>query len=197
MMPAGTPNPYFQDPVKILQIWKGGLGIPGGLLSGALTLWLYTKIKKQSFPLWADIIMPAVLLGQAIGRWGNFVNQELYGLPTNVPWSIYISPENRTGEYLDYSNFHPLFLYESILNILGCILLLWITRKYKHNLIPGDITFGYFVIYPSIRFILEFIRVDSSKIGAINANQTLMAIVALLSVIALILRKRMAKQNSD
>ena len=197
MMPAGTPNPYFQDPIKILQIWRGGLGIPGGLLGGALTLWFYTKIQKQGFPVWADIIMPAVLLGQAIGRWGNYINQELYGLPTNLPWSIYISPENRTGEYREYSNFHPLFLYESILNTLGCISLLWVHRKYQDKLVAGDITFGYFVIYPSIRFVLEFIRVDSSKIGTINANQTLMAIIALLSVIALITRNRPARRNTD
>ena len=197
MMPAGAPNPYFTDPVKIIQLWRGGLGIPGGLLGGALTLWIYTKIKKESFPIWADILMPAVLLGQAIGRWGNFVNQELYGLPTDLPWRIYIAPQNRTAEYVEHSYFHPLFLYESILNLLGCIFLLWINRKHNSKLIPGDITLGYFVVYPSIRFLLEFIRVDSSRIATLNANQTLMAIVALASVVALIYRKQMSKQNTS
>ena len=141
--------------------------------------------------------MPAVLLGQAIVRWGNFVNQELYGLTTDLPWRIYIPPQNRTAEYIEYSYFHPLFLYESILNLLGCILLLWINRKHHNKLIPGDITLGYFVVYPSIRFLLEFIRVDSSKIATLNANQTLMAIVALASVVALIYRKQMSKRNTS
>jgi phosphatidylglycerol:prolipoprotein diacylglycerol transferase len=89
-----TPLWYLQNPIEIFAVWKGGLGIYGGLLGGALGLWLYTRRHQLDFWTWLDIVAPAIPLGQAVGRWGNFVNQELYGAPTNLPWAIYIRPEN-------------------------------------------------------------------------------------------------------
>ncbi|MCH2539573.1 MAG: prolipoprotein diacylglyceryl transferase [Anaerolineales bacterium] len=189
MMPPGSPNPYFQNPISILWIWKGGLGIPGGLVGGAFTLWAFSRNRNQPFALWADVASPGLLLAQSIGRWGNFINQELYGLPSELPWAIHIAPRNRVQRFAQYESFHPLFLYESVLNIMGCLILLWATRRYARNLQHGDIALGYFVIYPTIRFFLEFIRVDSSQVAGINANQSLMAVVAIVSALLLALRK--------
>jgi phosphatidylglycerol:prolipoprotein diacylglycerol transferase len=130
------------------------------------------------------------LLAQAIGRWGNFINQELYGLPSSLPWAIYIASENRVTAFAQYETFHPLFFYESFLNLLGCLLLLWVARNYSKRLLTGEIALGYFIIYPTTRFFLEFIRVDSSQIGGWNANQNLMAIVVVASILTLIVRRR-------
>ena len=191
MMPSGSPNPYFNNPVAILQIWKGGLGIPGGVIGGAIALWVFGRKHGHAFAIWGDIAVPGLLLAQAVGRWGNFVNQELYGLPTNLPWAIYIAPENRVASFKNFDTFHPLFLYESILNLLGCLTLLWISRRSTLRLRDGEIMISYFIIYPIIRFCLEFIRVDSSQIAGLNANQNLMAIVGIIAVLTLAFRRRL------
>ena len=188
MMPSGTQNPYFQNPIAILQIWKGGLGIPGGVVGGALALWVFSRQRGHRFALWGVIAAPGLLLAQAIGRWGNFVNQELYGLPSSLPWAIYIAPKNRVTAFTQYETFHPLFLYESILNLLGCLFLLYAARQHAFRLRDGDILLGYFIIYPIIRFSLEFIRVDSSRIANLNANQNLMAVVGIVALLTLVFR---------
>jgi len=130
-------------------------------------------------------------LAQAIGRWGNFINQELYGPPSDLPWAIYIEPEHRLPAYTNYSTFHPMFLYESIWNLLNFTLLMWISRKYEHNLTPGDIFLVYLIVYPFGRSILEFIRVDSSMVGGININQVIMISVALVSTILFVTKRIM------
>jgi phosphatidylglycerol---prolipoprotein diacylglyceryl transferase len=123
--------------------------------------------------------LPALALGQAIGRWGNFINQELYGAPTNLPWRIYIDPEHRLASYLDVEYYHPLFLYESLWNLMNMFLLLWIARRFAGSLKDGDIFLSYLVIYPVGRFLLDFLRLDASLVGGININQTVMGVVAL------------------
>ncbi len=110
---------------------EGGLGIPGGVIGGALALIIYTKARKLSFWQWADFIAPGLLIGQAIGRWGNFVNQEVYGRPSNLPWAITIDPQYRIRGFEFVEKYHPLFLYESLLNLLGAGVLLWVDRKFK------------------------------------------------------------------
>ncbi len=173
-----------------LAIMNGGLGIPGGVIGGILGLWLYTRRNKLDFITWVDIAAPALPLGQAIGRWGNFVNQELYGKPTDLPWGIYIEPQYRLPAYADVERFHPIFLYESVLNLLICLALLYVARKYVDRLRPGDLFLFYLALYPTVRFLLEFIRLDSSGFGNLNINQTVSAATALVAVIALAARNR-------
>ena len=136
---------YLSNPLEALAIWKGGLGIPGAVIGGAFALYLTARAKRQNFLLWADIVIPGVALGQAIGRWGNFVNQELYGKPSDLPWSIFIDPENRLSGYLDVARYHPLFLYESLINLANVLFLLWLARRFAERLKPGDILLTYLI----------------------------------------------------
>ncbi len=186
---------YLTHPLDALAIWNGGLGIPGAVIGGFLALYWFSRRHHLNFALWADIATPALALGQAIGRWGNFVNQELYGAPTNLPWAIYIDPQHRLPGYQDVAYYHPLFLYESLWNLMNMGLLLWLARRYPKRLKNGDLFLIYLIVYPVGRFLLEFLRLDASQVAGINANQTLMLIVFLLSSAALIWRHR-GKQAS-
>lgn len=183
-----TTENYLRNPIEILKMWKGGLGIPGGVIGGALALIVYTKAKKLSFWQWADFIAPGLLIGQAIGRWGNFVNQEVYGRPSNLPWAITIDPQYRIPGFEFVEKYHPLFLYEGLLNLIGAGVLLWIDRKFKDKLFKGDIFFGYLIWYSTVRFALEFLRLDPSPVNGININQTSMLVVGVLAAIFLVLR---------
>lgn len=132
-------NPYLIHPLDALKIWNGGLGIPGAVMAGALALYIYCRVKKISFLTWVDIIAPGLALAQAIGRWGNFVNQEVYGLPTNLPWKIYIDAAHRLPGFEAVSYYHPTFLYESIWNLLNMGLLLLLAHRFSQKLKAGDI----------------------------------------------------------
>jgi phosphatidylglycerol:prolipoprotein diacylglycerol transferase len=181
---------YLTHPLDALAIWNGGLGIPGAVIGGAIALAFFCRHKKLNFLVWADIAAPAVALGQAIGRWGNFVNQELYGAPTDLPWAVHIEPRFRLPGYQDVETYHPLFLYESLWNFGIVALLLWIGRRYRSWLKDGDLFLIYLIAYPVGRFFLEFIRLDPSMLGGFNANQTLMALVALVAAALLVWRHR-------
>lgn len=187
-------NPYFLHGVPqfldIIAIWKGGLGIPGAIIGGALALYAYCRHRKMSFLLWADIAAPGVALAQAIGRWGNFFNQELYGKPSTLPWAIYIDPAHRVPGYEQYSTFQPLFLYEVIWNLLNMGFLLWISRRFPNKLKEGDLFLIYLIGYPFGRFFLEFIKLDSPRVGTININQTVMLVVIVIASALLIWRHR-------
>jgi phosphatidylglycerol:prolipoprotein diacylglycerol transferase len=181
---------YLTHPLDAINIPAGGLGIPGAVIGGALALYWFSKRRKISFLLWVDIAAPALALGQAIGRWGNFVNQELYGKPTNLPWGITIDPANRLPEYMNVSRYHPLFLYESIWNLLNMGFLLWLARRYGNRLKNGDLLWVYMIFYPTGRFLLEFIRLDYSKVAGVNFNQAFMLVVAIAGAAILYLRHR-------
>jgi len=185
-----TTEHYLTHPLDLINTTKGGLGIPGAILGGGLALYLYSRRKKTSFLMWADIAAPTVALGQAIGRWGNFINQEVYGKPTDLPWAITIQPPYRLPEYWDVEKYHPLFLYESLWNFANMALLLWLGKKYPDRLKEGDLFLTYLVGYPIGRFFLEFLRLDSPVIGTINTNQTIMLIVAIVAAGLLFLRHR-------
>lgn len=181
---------YLTHPLDALAIWRGGLGIPGAVIGGALALYVYVRRRRADFGFWVDVAAPAVALGQAIGRWGNFVNQELYGQPTDLPWAIFIEPQNRVPGFESFERFHPLFLYESIWNLVNMFFLLWIDRRFPERLRNGDVFLIYLITYPLGRFMIEFIRLDSSQVAGLNANQTLMAVVALVSIALLFYRHR-------
>ena len=181
---------YLTHPLDAIAIWKGGLGIPGAVAGGALAFYLYARKRKLHFGEWADVFAPGLALGQAIGRWGNFINQEVYGSPSTLPWAITIDPANRLPEYQDIATYHPLFLYESIFNLLNMGFLLWLSRKYTDKLKGGDVFLTYLVSYPIFRFFMEFLRLDSSMVGGINANQTMMLVIAVASAGFLVWRHR-------
>lgn len=181
---------YLTHPLDALSIWKGGLGIPGAVIGGVVALWIYARKRKLNFWEWTDISAPGLALAQAVGRLGNYVNQEVYGSPTDVPWAITIDRAHRLPEYIEQTTYHPLFAYELIYNLINMVVLLWIGRKFAGKLRDGDIFLTYLVIYPVGRFFLEFLRLDPSPVAGININQTIMAIIAVAAAVALILRKR-------
>lgn len=186
-----TTQYYLTHPLDALAIWKGGLGIPGAVIGGLIALYFYVRRHPEiGYSEWIDIGAPSLALGQAIGRWGNFFNQELYGAPTGLPWKIYIDPAHRLSGFENQSYYHPLFAYESILNLLNMLLLLLLTRKYSDKLRKGDVFNVYLIVYPVIRFSLDFLRLDASRVLSININQTVMAVVAVGAAIVLIWRHR-------
>jgi phosphatidylglycerol---prolipoprotein diacylglyceryl transferase len=160
-------NQYLANPIEILQIWNGGIHIYGALIFGGIALLLYLRVHKLPYALYLDGVALGVVLGQAIGRLGNFINQELYGPPTTLPWGLRIDanhripPYNDLTRYPDSTRFQPLFLYEMIWDGIGFALILWISRRFEKQLRTGDIFCLYLVWVPFGRFFLEFLRTDS------------------------------------
>jgi phosphatidylglycerol:prolipoprotein diacylglycerol transferase len=159
---------YSKDPLLALQVWNGGLGIPGAVAGGALALWIYTRVKGLPTGRWLDIFAMALPLGQAIGRLGNFANQELYGPPTTLPWGIPIDAAHRIGEWTNLNlfpeattRFHPLFAYEAIASLLTLGAMLWISRRFAHWLYDGDMLLIYIMSYGVVRSYLETFRVQN------------------------------------
>lgn len=173
---------YLTHPLDAINIRSGGLGIPGAVMGGVFALWLYCRKKKLKMMVWMDLIAPGLALAQAIGRWGNFLNQELYGAPSSLPWAITIDAAHRVPGYEAYSTYHPLFLYEFLWNLFVMGLLLYIGIQYKDRIKNGDIFRVYMFMYPFARFFLEYLRLDPSPVGNININQTLMAVLMIASV---------------
>ncbi len=183
---------YMQNPGLI--VGGQGLGIFGAVIGGAIGMLIYTRWKRLNTARWLDIAAPAVIFAQAIGRWGNYFNQELFGYPTNAPWGIYIDEAYRPPEYALYTHFHPLFLYESILNLIGFGLLMWIGRKYVKQLLDGELFMIYVVYYSFVRFILEGIKIDVWKLWGFPTARwiTIIAVLAVM-IITVIRRKQLSR----
>ena len=186
---------YSQHLTEIPAIWHGGQGIYGALVGALVSLFIYARWKKLDLAMYADVGIIGFLLGQAVGRWGNFFNQELFGPPTNLPWGMFVDYQHRLEaglplEYMSATYFHPLFLYESILSFLGVATLLYVTRRFSHWLRPGDIALMYGIWYPTERFFLEFLRIDPWKIAGIATAQWISGAIVLGCTIALIWRHR-------
>lgn len=179
---------YLTHPFDAVNLTKGGLGLPGALIGGALAMWLYVRRNKLSFAVWGDIAVPGIALGHAFGRLGNFINNEVYGSPSNLPWAIYIPPNYRLTEFANVDRYHPLFLYEALLNVVNFGILILLGQKYSEKLKPGDLILFYFINYGVIRFFLEFLRLDTSPVLGININQTVAAIAAVGSALILLWR---------
>jgi len=178
---------YRYHQLDIFKIWNGGMGIWGGILGGVLGAIVYLKIKKEKILPWLDIISVVTPLGQSIGRWGNFFNKEIFGLPTALPWGIYVEPEKRPVEFLNYSKFHPLFVYESILNFILFLFLLILYKKTNEKTPSGTFLCIYLISYSTIRFFLEFLRTNPWKIEIaslfLNVSQCISILVIIISII--------------
>ena len=178
---------FLSNPASILAVWEGGLHIFGGFIFGALGLWAFAHLRKAPLLVYADATALGLPLGQAVGRWANFINQELYGPPTTLPWGLRIDAEHRIGPYRDLvafpetTRFHPLFLYESIWNLIGFVVIFSIWHRYGDRLRDGDILFMYLLWYPLGRFFIEFLRTDSWFFPGTPFN-----VVHILSLIAVV-----------
>jgi phosphatidylglycerol:prolipoprotein diacylglycerol transferase len=153
---------YYADLSAIYKVWEGGLAIHGAIIGGVISLWLWTKRSKEKFWQMADLIAVVLPLGQAIGRWGNYFNGELFGRPTDSLIGIPIDISKRPERFLDYQYFQPTFLYESLLNLLLFFILVFIA-KYR-DIRRGTLTMIYLAGYSAIRFVMEFIRIDPTPV---------------------------------
>ena len=182
---------YAANPFpEILAFWAGGLEIYGAVAGGIVGVLLFSWYRGISPLVFADAAAPGVVLGQAIGRWGDYFNQELFGRPSNLPWAIRITPENRPAEYADVTSFHPTFLYESIWDLLVCLALLWITRRFANRLRDGDILVLYVSLYSVGRFFVETLRIDPAFLigGSTRGNLLVSGVLALGFALILLLR---------
>jgi phosphatidylglycerol:prolipoprotein diacylglycerol transferase len=171
-------------------IWSGGLSIFGAVLGGALAIVIYARRHKLDMMSWIDMAAVAVPLGQAIGRWGNFVNEELYGKPTDLPWGMRV--DNPPAPYTASTRFHPLFLYESLWNLATTGVLLFIWLRYRHRLKKGDFLLMYLMSYGTVRFFLEFLRIEVTLSYGINVSQAVSGAAAVIAAAILIFRHREA-----
>lgn len=193
---------YLNKPTAIFKIWEGGLAIHGAILAGLVTVYFFSKKKKLSLWRFTALIMPGLALGQAIGRWGNYFNQELFGVPSLASWGIPIDPANRPWEYMSSSYFHPTFLYES----LGCLVIFIIliaTNAYLANRKAlNEYNFVwmvslYMLLYSILRFGLEFIRIDSAPYLLGLRWPQIMSLALILSSICLIIFNPHAKKKTS
>jgi phosphatidylglycerol:prolipoprotein diacylglycerol transferase len=162
---------YLRHPAMLLAIWEGGLSAYGALLGGTAGLLIAARRARRCAWRWLDIAAPGAAVGQAIARWGNWVNQEQYGLPTSLPWGIPIQPEFRLPGYEAFERFQPLFAYESAWSLLVCIALLILTWRGRDRLIPGLVAGIYFCSYAAIRFALEWLRLDRATLAGLPSAQ--------------------------
>nr|WP_130865518.1 prolipoprotein diacylglyceryl transferase [Acidipropionibacterium timonense] len=170
-------------------IWQGGLGIWGSIAGGALAIWLVCRHRHLSFTLVADSLAPGILYAQAIGRLGNWFNQELFGRPTSLPWGLRIDPDHRPLGYEQYATFHPTFLYELIWNGLGASFLLWADRRWKLG--HGRLFALYVVVYTTGRFFVERLRIDpANHVDGWRINSYTSVIVWAVAVVVLVVLSR-------
>lgn len=185
---------YINDLLEIFKLWHGGLAIQGAIIGGALTLRLFAKRNRLEFFNLAARLVPALALGQAIGRWGNYFNQELFGPPANLPWSIYIKPALRPLEFQNSALFHPAFLYESILNLFLCLILFVAIKRQGLADDPSynrRVVAAYIGLYGVIRFAVEFFRIDAVPlIWGMRWTQVFSLLMALVGLVMFVWPKR-------
>ena len=185
--------------MQLINIRNGGLGIYGGIVGGVLGLIWYTRRHRLPLPVWADLAAIGLALGQMMGRWGNFFNQELYGSPTNLPWAVRINPENRLPAYADIERFHPAFLYESLWSLMSLIVLYRLATKYADRVHPGELTALYLIFYAVGRTLLEFVRLDSRTVAGLNlpiATAVSLLIAGVMAAWIIIRRRREAQKHT-
>ena len=195
---------YRNDLLAIILPPYSGLGVYGGIATGFLAAILYTRWKRQPFLGWADAAAPGLLVMQAVARWGNFFNQELYGPPTNLPWGIAIGCANRTeawacppvGTTPVDAHFVPLFLYESLSGLVGAVILLMLARRARF-LRPGDIALLFFAWYGTTRFVLEPLRTNNWTLNGIPTASIISAALVVGTLLVLAWRHRPGAAAND
>ncbi len=145
---------------RVIAIWEGGIALFGGLTGGALAIWWTCRQLGVRMSMFLDALAPGLPLAQAVGRWGNYFNQELFGTPTTLPWAVEIAPQYRPEQYRQFETFHPTFLYESLWNVALAGTILWLDRRLPA--LKGRLIGVYFVGYGVMRFLLELIRTDTT-----------------------------------
>jgi phosphatidylglycerol:prolipoprotein diacylglycerol transferase len=184
---------YRNDLLTIVTNWRG-LAIYGAVAGGLIALWVYCRVNKLRLARWMDIAAPGLILAQAIARWGNFFNQELYGLPTDLPWGLYIEPAYRYPDLANFDKFHPLFLYESLWNLLVFAFLIWIARR-GAKLLDGDLICLYGIGYSTGRFFLEALRPEAWNLNGFRTAQIIaLGVIAICA--GVMIARRMMRRNS-
>ena len=187
---------YSQDLLKIVLPPYSGLGVYGGLVTGTVAAIIYIRYLRLDFWAYADVVAPGLFTMQAIGRWGNFFNQELYGPPTNLPWGIAIDCSHRVAQYtcegfpLTTTHFQPLFLYESISGLVGAAVLIWLARRRPAWYRPGDLLAIFFIWYAVVRFLLENLRTGNWRLEGIPTAQIFSIAFVLVAIAILVYRHR-------
>ena len=176
---------YVGHPEKMIAIWEGGIAIHGAILGGMLAGWAFARWRKISFWALTDIVVPSLILGQAIGRWGNFFNSEAYGGPTDLPWKLLIPPDRRMSGFESIAYYHPTFLYESLWNlgVFGLVMLL--VLKFGQRLKPGMLFCFYAVAYSGGRLWIEGLRTDSLMAGPLKMAQLVSFVGIVLGALGL------------
>ncbi len=179
---------------RVIAVWEGGLAIHGGLIGGILAGGLYVLWRALPLLTYLDIAAPSLAIGQAIGRWGNFFNEEAFGRPTNLPWKLYISEPHRPIQYLQAEYFHPTFLYESLWD-LGVFLVLLLALRRRLQDAPGALFLAYLGLYSAGRFWIEGLRTDSLMLGPLRVAQVVSVLGLALAVVGIpLLRRRAARR---
>ena len=169
---------------KVIAIWEGGLALFGGLTAGAIAMWFYSRKWDASLPDFLDSAAPAVPFAQAIGRWGNYFNQELFGTPSDLPWAIEIDPARRPPGYEGFETFHPTFLYESLWNVGLGFFIIWVGKRFPT--MRGRLIGVYFLGYGFMRFLMELIRTDTEfRFLGLSRNGWVSIAVMLLGAVVL------------
>lgn len=179
---------YSQHPERIIAIWQGGIAIHGAILGGLAAALIFAKLKQVSFWQLADLVAPSLILGQAIGRWGNFFNSEAFGRPTNLPWKLYIPEDRRPPELANFEYFHPTFLYESLWDLMVFALLITLFFRGlqgKPRLKIGTLFLTYLTAYSLGRLWIEGFRTDSLMLGPLRIAQVVSLIGILLGLAGL------------
>lgn len=170
-------NYYSQHPDQIVAIWRGGIAIHGAILGGMLAAVLFSRVKHCSFWRLADVVAPSLILGQAIGRWGNFFNSEAFGDPTDLPWKLFVPPERRPAGFASVAYYHPTFLYESLWNLMVFVGLMTLFVRFPKAK-RGTLFLVYMIAYSCGRFWIEGLRTDSLMLGPLRMAQ----VVSLIGV---------------
>ena len=182
---------YGRFPSKIFAVWEGGLAMHGGLIVGPLVGIALAIRWKVPVLRGLDVAAPCMIIGQAIGRWGNFFNEEAFGAPTNLPWKLYISPPHRPPGFSQFDYFHPTFLYESLWDLAVFIVLVtWLRRRLIHQ--PGGLFFAYIGLYSVGRFVIESVRLDSFWLGPFRVAQLASVLGVAVAIAGLAWTKRRA-----